>query len=97
MFRSLYSGVSGMSAQITFQVAFDAGGMVVVTTTSDWRDVGMVLADVRDPRKPDAQLAALAAALTLGLQNALQAFRIMLQIGAGTGLFGPTPRRSRTT
>jgi hypothetical protein len=52
--------------------AFDAGGMVVVTTTSDWRDVGMVLAYVRDPRKPDAQLAALAAAGGPATQEVVQ-------------------------
>ena len=41
---------------------FTTGGLVVLTTTTDWAELGDMLADVRDPRAADAQLATLAAA-----------------------------------
>lgn len=52
--------------------AFATEGKVVVTTDTGWDEVGLVLADVRDPRSPDRQLAELAAAAGPGTQEAIQ-------------------------
>ena len=41
---------------------FATDGKVVLTTTTDWEQLGVAVADIKDPRAPDEQLAALAAA-----------------------------------
>jgi hypothetical protein len=50
----------------------EVGGLVLITTTTDPAGLGEVVADVLDPRQPDAQLAALAKA---GGRHTVEAIR----------------------